>query len=292
MSTSLCYAALTAATPSARGGGVRRLPGRCGRAAGGAGSRGVRFTLSFMAPPPKPEVTKLVMCAEKPRIRKSTDPWPLDNDYKEDQDAIDKFYADLSKKLEYFRSFGDEDDDFDKYYASLCKQTEAAITGKLSDLIPLMPVLSEEEKAVQNKVKEIAERCMDLQADAMRRLRPEQRRPLYLLFRTTHLAFESVKVRAMEGHANWGVSSLLVVHKLDVVRKMVSSACSAPLPLDRDKKELSLLPPLVQETIGGLLVGADSKPEQEVTFAFVEYTYNTVKSDIDEMITASATSTS
>jgi len=71
--------------------------------------------------------------------------------------------------------------DFDKYYASLCKQTEAAITGKLSDLIPLMPVLSEEEKAVQNKVKEIAERCMDLQADAMRRLRPEQRRPLYLV---------------------------------------------------------------------------------------------------------------
>jgi hypothetical protein len=39
------------------------------------------------APPPKPEVTKLVMCAEKPRIRKSTDPWPLDNDYKEDQDV-------------------------------------------------------------------------------------------------------------------------------------------------------------------------------------------------------------
>lgn len=34
------------------------------------------------------------------------------------------------------------------------------------------------------------------------------------------------------------------------------------------------------------------KQEQEVTFAFVEYTYNTVKSDIDEMITASATSTS
>ena len=66
----------------------------------------------------------------------------------------------------------------------------------------------------------------------------------------------------MEGHANWGVSSLLVVHKLDVVRKMVSSACSAPLPLDRDKQELSLLlPPLVQETIGGLLVaGSDSKP--------------------------------
>jgi hypothetical protein len=64
----------------------------------------------------------------------------------------------------------------------------------------------------------------------------------------------------MEGHANWGVSSLLVVHKLDVVRKMVSSACSTPLPLDRDKQELSLLPPLLQETIGRLLVGADSKP--------------------------------
>jgi hypothetical protein len=60
----------------------------------------------------------------------------------------------------------------------------------------------------------------------------------------------------MEGHANLGVSSLLIVDKLDVVRKMVSSACSAPLPLDRDKQELSLLPPLVQEAIGGL-VGAD-----------------------------------
>lgn len=53
--------------------------------------------------------------------------------------------------------------------------------GKFIDVIPLMPVLSEEERAVQNKVKEIAERCMDLQADAMRRLRPEQRRPLYLV---------------------------------------------------------------------------------------------------------------
>ena len=55
------------------------------------------------------------------------------------------------------------------------------MTGKFIDVIPLMPVLSEEERAVQNKVKEIAERCMDLQADAMRRLRPEQRRPLYLV---------------------------------------------------------------------------------------------------------------
>lgn len=74
-----------------------------------------------------------------------------------------------------------------------------------------------------------------------------------------HLAFTSVKVRAMEGHANLGVSSLLIVDKLDVVRKMVSSACSAPLPLDRDKQELSLLPPLVQEAIGGLVGADDSK---------------------------------
>jgi len=55
------------------------------------------------------------------------------------------------------------------------------MTGKFIDVIPLMPVLSEEERAVQNKVKDIAERCMDLQADATRRLRPEQRRPLYLV---------------------------------------------------------------------------------------------------------------
>ncbi|CAD6230140.1 unnamed protein product [Miscanthus lutarioriparius] len=282
MSTSLfCRAALTAA-PSARG-GVRRLPGR---RAPGAGIRGVGFTLSMMAPPPKPKVTMLA-CAKRPR--KATDPW--DSDYKGDQDKIDKFYAELSKEIEYFRSYGDEDDEFDKYYAALCKQSEEAMTGKFIDVIPLMPVLSEEERAVQNKVKDIAERCMDLQADAMRRLRPEQRHPLYLLFRTVHLAFTSVKVRAMEGHANCGVSSLLIVDKLDVVRKMVSSACSAPLPLDRDKQELSLLPPLVQEAIGGL-VGADDSKDQEVTFALIEYTYNTVKSDIDKMITASATSTS
>jgi hypothetical protein len=33
------------------------------------------------------------------------------------------------------------------------------------------------------------------------------------------------------------------------------------------------------------------KQDQVVTLALIEYTYNTVKSDIDKMITASATST-
>lgn len=61
------------------------------------------------------------------------------------------------------------------FYAALSKQIEAVF-----GLFILLPVaLSEEEKAVQYYLKEIAERCIDLQADAMRRLRPEQRRPLY-----------------------------------------------------------------------------------------------------------------
>lgn len=43
---------------------------------------------------------------------------------------------------------------------------------------------------------------------------------------------------------SWLQASLLFVEKLDVVRRMVSSACSAPLPLDR---EACLLPPIVEE---------------------------------------------
>lgn len=66
-------------------------------------------------------------------------------------------------------------EDFDKFYAALCKETEFSF-GIFNFPHVALP---EEETAVQKNLKEIAERCMDLQADAMRRLLPEQRRPLY-----------------------------------------------------------------------------------------------------------------
>lgn len=164
--------------------------------------------------------------------------------------------------------------DFDvmKDLSSMYKNLSVMLPGVLPPP-PEVP-LSEEEKATQQKLKDIAERCVLLLADSMARLRPAQRRSLYrrtlhimicsdpfvltyisvyplltvvLIFpvmqsiHIAHLTFARVALAAKTGSAN-AAMAVLVAETLDVVRTMVSSARKTPLPL-REPERVGFYPP-------------------------------------------------
>jgi hypothetical protein len=65
--------------------------------------------------------------------------------------------------------------EFDHFYRVVAKKTDMLLSCHL----PKPLAVSEEEKAVQEKFKEMANECIDLLVDAMRRIPAEKRRPLF-----------------------------------------------------------------------------------------------------------------
>ncbi|ONM52533.1 hypothetical protein ZEAMMB73_Zm00001d019247 [Zea mays] len=119
------------------------------------------------------------------------------------------------------------EDEFDHFYRVLAKKTD----NLLSCYIPMPLALSEEEKAVQKEFKLIASGCIDLLVGAMRRTPAEKRRPLFLVFGELYPVFEFVRWTAEAGCAKWWMA-LQIIEKLEIVRKMVSSAFGGA-PVDR-----------------------------------------------------------
>ncbi|ONM52527.1 hypothetical protein ZEAMMB73_Zm00001d019243 [Zea mays] len=120
-----------------------------------------------------------------------------------------------------------DEDEFDHFYRVVAKKTDMLLSCHL----PKPLAVSEEEKAVQEKFKEMANECIDLLVDAMRRIPAEKRRPLFSVFGELYPVFESVRWTAEGGCAKWWMA-LQIMEKLEIVRKMVSSACGGT-PLDR-----------------------------------------------------------
>jgi hypothetical protein len=71
--------------------------------------------------------------------------------------------------------------EFERIYNEFIQKVDSLhASGELLSGLPLPPAsVSDEEKAVQEKLKEIAEGCIDLHADAMRRLTLKQRLRMY-----------------------------------------------------------------------------------------------------------------
>ncbi|CAL4947884.1 unnamed protein product [Urochloa decumbens] len=196
--------------------------------------------------------------------------------------------------------------DLDGMYEKLEKLSGMAL------LPPPPPLpLTKEEMTSQAKLKEIAERCLILLADSMARLRPAQLRPLYSvklhnayyysllrcsfavcsylscangpvvldsiqMILVIHVTFGRVAAAAKNGRAD---SSMVVVvaETLDLVRKLVSSACTTNLPGPKDVTYR--FPVFGRER--------DAASNFETAWvALLESLYNTVQEDIDELISA------
>lgn len=142
--------------------------------------------------------------------------------------------------------------------------------------------VSEEDKAVQERLKEFANECIDLLDDALRRIPAEKRRPLFSVFGNVYQVFASVKWYAEGGCAQWWMA-LQITEELEIMRKMVSSACGGT-PLDRetvfDRKE-ALTGVDVQAALRGHGVGSNLSL---VIFELIDAIYSNVKSDIDDMV--------
>lgn len=177
---------------------------------------------------------------------------------------------------------GDEDE-FDYFYRVLSKKIEM----HLAPLAPEPLAVSEEEKAVQEKFVEMATKCMGLLVDAIRRIRPvEKRRTLFPMFNAVYPVFASMRWDAEGRRADWWMA-LQIIEKLEVVRKVVSSACGTPLPFNSEMvfARKVTLTPLDREALAGHGVGSNLSV---VIFVLVDNVYNTVKSDIDDMISAAS----
>ncbi|KAG2591094.1 uncharacterized protein LOC120674934 [Panicum virgatum] len=126
----------------------------------------------------------------------------------------------------------DEDDEFERIYIGFIHKVERLhASGELLIGLPLPPAaVSDEEKAVQEKLKEIAEGCIGLHADAMRRLVLKQRLRMYPIFWAVLLSFATVAAAAKEGRCSWGLA-WAIADNLDALRRMVSRGCDAPLRL-------------------------------------------------------------
>jgi hypothetical protein len=100
---------------------------------------------------------------------------------------------------------------FDQFHCVPTKKTDML----LSYYLPKPLAVSEEEKAVQEKFKEMVNECIDLLVC----IPAEKRRPLFLVFSELYLRWS-----AEWGCAKWWMA-LQIIEKLEIVRKMVSSAC-------------------------------------------------------------------
>ncbi|KAJ1285024.1 hypothetical protein BS78_03G249000 [Paspalum vaginatum] len=185
---------------------------------------------------------------------------------------------------------GDEDE-FDQFYRVLSKKT-ATLFGEFPPSNPL--AVSDEDKAVQEKFKEMANKCIDLLVDTMRRISPlEKRRALFPTFGAVYPVFASVRCSAEAGRATWW-EALRIIEKLEAMRKMVSGACGTPLPVpvNANGEQIAFdrkvaLTPLDCEALAGHGVNGSNLPV--VIFVLIDSIYSTVKSDIDGMISASTT---
>jgi hypothetical protein len=93
----------------------------------------------------------------------------------------------------------------------------------LSYYLPKPLAVFEEEKVVQKKFKEMVNECIDL----LICVPAEKRRPLFLVFGELYLRWS-----AEWGYAKWWMA-LQIIEKLEIVRKIVSSACDGT-PLVRE----------------------------------------------------------
>uniref|UniRef100_A0A804UD02 Uncharacterized protein n=1 Tax=Zea mays TaxID=4577 RepID=A0A804UD02_MAIZE len=174
------------------------------------------------------------------------------------------------------------EDEFDHFYRVLAKKTD----NLLSCYIPMPLALSEEEKAVQKEFKLIASGCIDLLVGAMRRTPAEKRRPLFLVFGELYPVFEFVRWTAEAGCAKWWMA-LQIIEKLEIVRKMVSSAFGGA-PVDRSmvfarKVDLTGVD---GEALAGHGLGSNLSV---VIFVLMDSVFSNVKSDIDAMVSAAST---
>ncbi|CAL4954898.1 unnamed protein product [Urochloa decumbens] len=192
----------------------------------------------------------------------------------------------------------DEDDEFERIYIEFIQKVEKLhASGELLSGLPLpAAAVSDEEKAVQEKLKEIAEGCIHLHADAMARLPLKQRLRMYPIFWAVLLTFATVAAAASEGRCGWGLASA-IPDNLDAVRRMVSRACDAPLrlpwvmPVPVVAAE-SHLPPT---HFWGTLIRIEDAASPQCKFAAIDsceeamltllrHHYVTAKYDVDAMI--------
>jgi hypothetical protein len=100
--------------------------------------------------------------------------------------------------------------EFERVYIEFIQKVERLhASGELLIGLPLPPAaVSEEEKAVQEKLKEIAEGCIGLHADAMRRLRLKERLRMYPVRFLDPVTFCFVSVLATH-HLSLALSAIL-----------------------------------------------------------------------------------
>lgn len=176
---------------------------------------------------------------------------------------------------------GEDYEELDHFYRVLAIKTDMLFRA-YPEHKPF--AVSEEDKAVQERLKEFANECIDLLVDALRRIPAEKRRPLFSVFGNVYQVFASVKWYAEGGCAQWWMA-LQITEELEIMRKMVSSACGGT-PLDRetvfDRKE-ALTGVDVQAALRGH--GVESNLSL-VIFELIDAIYSNVKSDIDDMVFA------
>lgn len=181
----------------------------------------------------------------------------------------------------------DEDvQEFDHYYRHLAKRA-AKLHAIYPPELPKPLSESEDEKAVQERFKEMANESIDLAAGAMRRIPAEKWRPLISVFAYVFLVFVRVRWYAERGCAKWWMAPQ-IIEGLQTVRRMVSSACGGT-PLDIDKvfdRMVALSGVSVQAAPGGHGV-VGSNDLSEVIFALIDNVFGNVKSDIYDMVSAS-----
>lgn len=174
---------------------------------------------------------------------------------------------------------GEDYEELDHFYRVLAIKTDMLFRA-YPEHKPF--AVSEEDKAVQERLKEFANECIDLLVDALRRIPAEKRRPLFSVFGNVYQVFASVKWYAEGGCAQWWMA-LQITEELEIMRKMVSSACGGT-PLDRetvfDRKE-ALTGVDVQAALRGH--GVESNLSL-VIFELIDAIYSNVKSDIDDMV--------
>ncbi|KAJ1285025.1 hypothetical protein BS78_03G249100 [Paspalum vaginatum] len=159
---------------------------------------------------------------------------------------------------------------FDRFYRVLGEKIDTLLSG-----ITVKPLaISDEDKAVQEKFKETANKCIELVVDVTRRVRPvEKKRRLFLMMGEVYPLFASVRWFAKAGRANWRMA-LQIIEKLEVLRKMVSSACGTPLPVPVNREQMVFdrkvaLTPLDTDALAGHGIESNLSVENPAPFPFL-----------------------